>query len=67
MKFFYSVLKATTGSFLAALLDGITPAINVKSILITIRMIAVGTGNIALRLLKPVNLCSIRLIGMHNR
>ena len=34
---YYSVLRATTGSFLAAMLLGINPAINVRPILIAIR------------------------------
>ena len=45
----YSVLSAITGSFFAALLDGINPAINVSRTLIAIRMIAAGTGRTALR------------------
>ena len=42
--FYYSVLKATTGSFLAALLEGMKPAINDNAMLIKINMIAALTG-----------------------
>ena len=38
--YFYSLLKAVTGSRLAAILDGIRPAIKVKNILIKIKIIA---------------------------
>ena len=51
---YYSVLKATTGSFLAALRDGMMPAISVRSILMTIRTMAVVIGRTALRLFSPV-------------
>ena len=45
---YYSVLRASTGSFLAATLDGITPAMSVSTILIITRITAAGTGSIAL-------------------
>ena len=59
--------SATTGSFLDALLDGISPEISVKPMLIRIKMIAALKGRIALKLLKPVSAFSIKLIGIHNR
>lgn len=40
----YSVLSATTGSFFAALLDGMIPEIRVRSTLIATRIIAAGIG-----------------------
>ena len=63
----YSVLSAITGSFFAALLDGINPAMSVSSTLMAMRMIAAGTGRIALKLLMPVRWCTSRLMGMHSR
>lgn len=51
----YSVRNATTGSFLAALLEGITPAMSVKVMLIITRITATGTGSTALKLLIPVS------------
>ena len=45
----YSVRRATTGSFFAALLDGMIPANNVRSTLITTNTMAPSTGSIALR------------------
>ena len=50
----YSVLNATTGSFFAALLEGMIPAIKVRSTLITIRAIATGIGKNALSVEIPV-------------
>ena len=44
---YYSVLKATTGSFLAANLAGTKPAINVSNILMIINIIAPETGSFA--------------------
>jgi hypothetical protein len=43
------VRRAITGSFLAALLDGMSPEIIVSNILIITRIIATGIGSIALR------------------
>ena len=43
----YSVLRAKTGSFLAACLDGISPPIKVNITLKTTKIIAAPTGNIA--------------------
>ena len=40
----YSVLRAITGSFLAAILDGINPAITVNNILIKTSTIPPNTG-----------------------
>lgn len=53
---FYSVRKATTGSFFAALLEGIKPDRSVNATLTRIRTIAAGIGKNALRLLIPVRL-----------
>ena len=63
----YSVLRATTGSFLAALRDGMMPAISVKSTLITTSTAAVTGGRAALRLPMPVSLWRMRFIGMQRR
>lgn len=63
----YSVLSAVTGSFLAALRDGIIPAMSVKQILIATSIIAAPIGNIAFKVSIPLILWSIKLIGMHNR
>ena len=63
----HSVRSATTGSFLAALLDGIRPEIRVSATLMATRMMAAGTGRTALRLSMPVTWCRIRLMGMHSR
>ena len=41
----YSVLRASTGSFFAAMRDGTRPAIRVKEMLITTRMNAAATGS----------------------
>ena len=43
----YSVLRASTGSFLAAILDGTRPAMRVSATLITISAIAPITGSSA--------------------
>ena len=64
---FYSLLSATTGSFFAALLEGIMPAMSVKSMLIRTSVTAAGTGRNAFRLLIPVRLCKMILIGIHSR
>ena len=61
----YSVRKATTGSFFAALLDGIMPAKRVSITLIMTNMTATGTGRTALSPLIPVKWCKIALIGIH--
>lgn len=45
--FVYSVRSAVTGSFLAAIFAGTNPAMNVKSILITISITAPATGRTA--------------------
>ena len=44
--FFYSLLNASTGSFLLAILDGIRPAINVNKTDIITSTIAPPTGNL---------------------
>lgn len=46
----YSDRSATTGSFFEALLEGIKPDSSVSPILMSIRMIAAGTGRTAFRL-----------------
>ena len=61
----YSVLNAITGSFFAAYLEGINPAINVKNILITTNIIPPANGNLAI-LPIPANPSIIKLIGIHN-
>ena len=50
----YSVLNATTGSFLAALLAGINPEKRFKITLIAISIIAAFTGKYAFKLLISV-------------
>lgn len=45
--FFYSVLNASTGSFLEAIFEGIRPEIRVSTILITTRIIAPSAGSLA--------------------
>ena len=47
-KFFYSVLNASTGSFLLAIFEGIRPAIIVKIIEIITKIIAPPTGRLAI-------------------
>ena len=59
----YSVLRATTGSFFAALAEGIMPAMSVKTTLMAMRMSATGRGKIASRLLIPVRVLMIKLMG----
>ena len=62
---FYSLLKATTGSFFAALLDGIIPAISVRIILMHTSTTATDKGRYALSPAIPVTCCITLLIGMH--
>jgi hypothetical protein len=50
----YSLLRATTGSFFAALLDGMIPEMRVRRILMAIKINAAGSGRKAFRLLIPV-------------
>ena len=45
--YFYSVLNASTGSLFAAIFDGISPAIKVKSILIATRITPAAVGKYA--------------------
>ena len=62
----YSVLKATTGSLLAAILLGNNPAINVSSVDNTIKNKALVTGSDA----NPgtsIKFSTIRLIGIFNK
>jgi hypothetical protein len=63
----YSLLNATTGSFFAALLDGMIPEISVRTILMHISIRAAGTGRNAFKLFMPVIRCKIILIGMQSR
>ena len=53
---YYSVRNATTGSFFAALLDGMIPAISVNKRLIKMSITAVMIGSDALKVIIPVNL-----------
>ena len=50
----YSLRSATTGSFLAALREGIIPAKRVKITLMPMRIRATGRGRTAFRLAMPV-------------
>ena len=63
---FYSVRRATTGSFLAAAPAGIKPLINVNVILITIIIIAELNGNAA-NVLIPVSAPRIALTPIEIR
>ncbi len=63
----YSVLSATTGSFFAALLEGIIPEKSVRSTLITTRTIAACQGRTARRFSIPVRARRIIFIGMQSR
>ena len=60
----YSVLKAITGSFLAASRDGNRPAISVKVMLNATNAMAVGMDKLALTLVVPTNLWITALIGL---
>ena len=62
---FYSVLKASTGSFLLAILAGIKPAITVSKILMMTSITAPPTGRLAIDD-TPVKLLIIKLIGIFN-
>ena len=53
-KVFYSVRSATTGSFLAAMPDGMSPAMNVRNMLIMTSAMPPTAGNIAFNALRPV-------------
>ncbi len=61
---FYSVLNASTGSFLAANREGITPAINVKVILIATNISAATGGRYADNPSMPVALYKMALMGI---
>ena len=63
----YSVRKAVTGSFFAAIKDGIKPEINVSTMLISTKITEPCQGIIAPRLSISVSARTIRLIGKHNR
>ena len=63
----YSLRSATTGSFFAALREGIIPEISVKPILIATRIIAAPIGRYACKVAKPVSANKMRLIGTHNK
>ena len=59
----HSLRRATTGSFLAALREGIRPEMSVSSTLMPIRTRAAGRGSTALRLPAPVTACITALMG----
>jgi len=61
----YSVLRAITGSFFAAILDGINPAITVNNILIKTNIIPPNIGNDATLEISVISFIII-LIGMFN-
>ena len=63
----YSLLSAVTGSFFAALREGIIPDTSVRHTLMIIRIIAASIGKIALRFAIPVSKFNMRFIGMHKR
>ena len=60
---YYSLLRAITGSFLAAAFAGTNPAINVKNTLIAIKIIEPIIGKFA-RPAMPVKDFKIKLIGI---
>ena len=64
---YYSVLSAATGSFFAALLEGIRPEMSVRPILMNTRITATITGSCAVRLGIPVRYTRIALSGMQSR
>ena len=59
---FYSLLKASTGSFFAAARAGINPPINVSTILIIINTTAEIGTKVADKGMSPVKWCKIALI-----
>ena len=61
--FNYSVLKAVTGSFFAAILEGINPEINVNVKLIIITAIASNGSSFAIEV-RPIKCFKIILIGI---
>ena len=63
---FYSLLNASTGSFLLAIFAGINPAITVSNTLIIINTIAPTAGRDAI-LLIPTTFFIIMFIGMFKR
>ena len=63
----YSVLRASTGSFLAAYLDGIIPEIRVRTMLITTRITAPATGRVAFSSVRFVIAWITALIGRVSR
>ena len=63
----YSVRRATTGSFLAALRAGIIPEISVSIILIPMRIKATGMGRMVRRLGISVRYWTMASMGMHRR
>ena len=62
----YSLLRANTGSFLAACFEGINPPINVNITLSIIKTIAAGIGSTATISGFPVTACIMLLIGINN-
>jgi len=63
---YYSVLNATTGSFLAAIRDGTNPAISVKHILPRINIPAYKSGRLAIPA-TPASYSTMELIGICKR
>ena len=61
----YSVLNATTGSFFAAIFDGIKPAMRVKTMLIITSITPPETGNFATPDISDMAFIII-LAGMHS-
>ena len=62
----YSVLNAVTGSFFAAFLAGISPPINVSTILRIISTTALTGGSAAFTEVDFVTACIILLLGINN-
>ena len=63
---FHSDLSAATGSFFAAIREGMMPAISVKTMLIRTSIMPARHGRTAVSVSMPVSDRTIRFSGMHN-
>ena len=64
---FYSVLRDSTGSFFAAILDGMLPAIKFNIILSVIKMIELPIGNIAIFFISFINFTYVTFFIIINK
>ena len=62
----YSARSDSTGSFRAAIPEGIKPAVSVKTTLMIISVTAAPTGKVALTIKEVNRWCSSRLIGIRS-